>query len=120
MIIDDEPDIVEALKMRLEIPGYEVISAGDGLAGLEKVRSENPDIILLDVMLPKLDGFKVCRMIKFDERFKDIPIIMLTAKAADIDKTTGGEVGADCYLTKPFDPTKLLDLIAQKLEKKKK
>ena len=111
LIIDDEEDVVRVLTIRLEALGYKVISAADGLAGLEKVRSEKPDLALLDIMLPKLDGYKVCRMIKFDENLKNIPIIMLTAKAADLDRNLGRDVGANEYLTKPFDPDKLVALI---------
>lgn len=113
LIVDDEEDIVKALTLRLSDTGYKIIMAKDGMAGLELARAENPDLILLDVMLPKLDGYKICRMLKYDERYKKIPIIMLTAKATEEDKHMGEDVGANEYLTKPYDPHKLLELIAK-------
>lgn len=120
LIVDDEADIAKALTLRLEASGYKVIAASDGLMGLEMIRSEKPDLVLLDIMLPKLDGFKVCRMVKFDENLKNIPIIILTAKATEIDKTTGGDVGAEEYVTKPFDPEKLMAMIQKYTQGKKK
>lgn len=115
LIIDDETGLVEMLKMRLEANGYEVISAYDGQEGLEKAKSENPDLIILDLMLPKLDGYKVCRMLKFDDKYKKIPIIMFSARTQDADKKMGMEVGADDYVTKPFEPKDLLDRIKKLL-----
>ncbi|RKY86543.1 two-component system response regulator [candidate division KSB1 bacterium] len=111
LIIDDEPDLVKALKVRFQNEGYNVISAKDGAEGLEKARKENPDLIILDLMLPKIDGFRVCRFIKFDESYKHIPIIMLTARIEEEDKKLGFETGADYYMTKPFDNQKLMDVI---------
>ena len=102
--------------MTLKGQGYDVLTAGDGQAGLEKARTEKPDLILLDVMLPKLDGYKVARMLKFDERYSKIPIIMITAKIQEKDKETGLEMGADAYITKPFDMTTLLSKIDQTLK----
>ncbi|MFC1496319.1 response regulator transcription factor [Candidatus Margulisiibacteriota bacterium] len=111
LIVDDEEDIVRALSIRLASMGYQLFTAADGLTGLEIARAEKPDLILLDVMLPKLDGFKVCRMLKYDEKFKRIPIIMLTAKVTDVDQVMGRDVGANEYLTKPFDPDRLVELV---------
>lgn len=113
MIVDDEKDLVETLTFRLEAAGYEVLAAFDGQEGLEKVRREKPDLILLDVMMPKLDGYQVCRMLKFDEKFKKTPVIMLTARGQEQDKNTGKTVGADAYMTKPFDSKALLDKIKE-------
>jgi DNA-binding response OmpR family regulator len=115
LLIDDEEDIVHLVEFRLKAAGYEVISAFDGQSGLDKARSENPDLIILDLMLPKMDGYKVCRMLKFDEKYKHIPVIMFTARAQDNDKKTGEEVGADAYVIKPFEPQMLLGKIAELL-----
>jgi DNA-binding response OmpR family regulator len=108
LIIDDEADLVDMLSLRLQANDYEVITAADGQEGLDKARKEKPDLIILDLMLPKMDGYKVCRMLKFDEKFKQIPIILFTARAQESDVRLGEEVGADAYLTKPFEPDVLL------------
>ncbi|MFA5113639.1 MAG: response regulator [Candidatus Margulisiibacteriota bacterium] len=118
LVVDDEPDVASLLTLMLKSQGYAVITAGDGQEALEKARGEAPDLILLDVMLPRMDGYKVARMLKFDENYSHIPIIMLTAKIQDRDKQTGLEMGANDYLTKPFDTTVLLDKIKDILEKK--
>lgn len=112
LIVEDEADVASVLAMLLETEGYETILAKDGPAALDKARSEKPDLILLDIMLPKIDGFKVARMLKFDENFRHIPIIMLTAKVQEKDKRTGIETGADAYVTKPFDNSVLLQRIS--------
>lgn len=103
LIVEDETSLAEALKMRFEANGYEVDIAGDGQEALKKVRDNPPNLILLDIMLPKIDGYKVCRILKFDEKHKSIPIVMLTAKVQDRDRELGFEVGADAYIVKPFD-----------------
>jgi two-component system alkaline phosphatase synthesis response regulator PhoP len=120
LVVDDEPDIVEALAFRLEQEGYVVITAADGLDALDKARDESPDLIVLDIMLPKLDGFQVSRMLKFDDHYHDIPIIMLTAKTQDRDVETGMSTGADEYVKKPFDAKTLMDLIRAKLDQRRK
>lgn len=117
LIVDDEEDIVNVLKRRLEANNYEVLSASDGQEGLNKARSERPDLIILDLMLPKLDGYKVCRMLKFDKDYKAIPIIMVTARAQKEDEDLGKEMGADTYLPKPFEPEVLLKNIKELLAK---
>lgn len=104
------------IKDALQNVGYEVLEAVDGIMGLNMVRKEMPDLILLDVLLPKMDGFKVCRMLKFDDRYKDIPVIpviLLTACSADEDRAVGGEVGANLYLNKPFEAEDLLGKIKE-------
>jgi len=111
LIIDDEPDLLTALKTRFEAAGYEVLVAQDGAKGLEMARKEKPDLIILDLMIPKINGFRVCRLIKFDETYKHIPIIILTVKAEEEDKNLGMEVGADYYMTKPFDEKVLLQTV---------
>ena len=113
LIVDDEADLVEVLALRLEANGYEVLRASDGQEGMDKARSEKPDLIILDLMLPKIDGYKVCRMLKFDEKYKKIPIILFTARAQEADKKTGEDVGCDTYITKPFDPQVLLAKIKE-------
>jgi|Deesub1362B_J571_1020462.scaffolds.fasta_scaffold01287_2 DNA-binding response OmpR family regulator len=108
LVVDDVKETLMALKIRLEYSGYEVLTAPDGELGLKLAREENPDLIILDVMLPKIDGFSVCRLLKFDEDYEHIPIIMLTAKGQETDKAIGKEVGADVYLTKPYNPRELI------------
>ena len=115
LLVDDEQDMVYAVKMQLEADGFQVLTAKDGQEGLDKARKENPGLIILDLMLPKIDGYKVCRMLKFDEKYKKIPIIIYTARAQAVDEKLGYEVGADAYMTKPFDPKKLLAKINELL-----
>ncbi len=103
LVVEDETIALELIVIRLEKEGFEVFTASDGEEGLRAAREEPPDLIILDLMLPKLDGFKVCRMLKFDNRFKHIPVIMLTAMAEEKDAELGSSVGADEYLTKPFE-----------------
>lgn len=116
LIVDDEDDLRSMLKFRLEAMDYDVFEAVDGQEGLDKARSGRPDLIVLDLMLPKIDGFKVCRMLKFDEKYKHIPIIMFTARAQQKDKQIGKEMGAEAYVTKPFDPDILLGKIRELLK----
>lgn len=111
LIVDDEADLVETIRFPLEKEGYTVLVSYNGEDALNQARKENPDLIILDVMLPKLDGYKVCRLLKFDERYKHIPILMLTAKIQEKDKLLGKETGADEYITKPFDIGELLEKI---------
>ena len=115
LIVDDEEDLRKMLKFRLESVGYDVTEAGDGNDGLDKARSTKPDLMILDLMLPKIDGYKVCRMLKFDEKHKHIPIIMFTARAQKKDEDMGKEMGADAYITKPFEPEVLLAKIKELL-----
>ena len=111
LLVDDEVDLVETVRFSLEGEGYQVLVSYNGEDALNKARKENPDLILLDLMLPKLDGYKVCRLLKFDERYKHIPIFMLTAKTQEKDKILGKETGADAYITKPFDVDELVERI---------
>ncbi len=117
LIVDDEVDLVDTVRFPLEIEGYGVLVAYNGEDALNLARKENPDLILLDLMLPKLDGYKVCRLLKFDERYKHIPILMLTAKAQEKDKVIGMETGADEYITKPFDVDYLMKKVKQYLNR---
>jgi len=115
LIVDDEPDIVESIKFNLELEKIECIVAFDGEEALSKARKENPDVIILDVMLPKINGYKIARMLKFDESYKHIPIIMLTARTQQPDIKMGEETGADQYVTKPFDMDELVNMIRKYL-----
>ncbi len=117
LAVDDSPTILEMIQAILVAGGYEVITATDGQEALNAARSEVPDLILLDVMLPKLDGYRVCRLLKFDQKYKKIPIIMLTAKAEEQSVVTGIRTGADQYLTKPIEPERLLSSVAEELGK---
>ena len=100
LLVDDEETILMLNEHRLRQAGYEVETASDGSEGLQKARALHPAVIVLDVMLPKLDGYKVCQMLKFDENYRDIPIILLTAMNLDQDKQTGLQTGADIYMVK--------------------
>jgi two-component system, OmpR family, alkaline phosphatase synthesis response regulator PhoP len=111
LIVDDELDIVNTIKFTLELEGIECIVAHDGEDALAKAKNELPDLVLLDVMLPKINGYKVSRLLKFDEGFKQIPVIMLTARAQEKDRQVGNETGADEYLTKPFEMSELIALV---------
>lgn len=102
LVVDDESNIVELIQMNLERSGFQVIPAYTGAEAISKTINQNPDLILLDLMLPDIDGFQVCRTIKLSENLKDIPIIMITAKSEEADKVTGLGLGADDYITKPF------------------
>jgi DNA-binding response OmpR family regulator len=118
LFVDDETDFVEVVRERLEFEGYKVVPAYDGEEALEKVVSNRPDIIILDIMIPKINGFDVCRRLKSDKNYRDIPIMMLTAKFQPSDIKFSQEVGADAYLTKPFEPKVLIGKLRELLEKK--
>jgi DNA-binding response OmpR family regulator len=117
LIVDDEVDLVETVRFPLEMEGYRVLVSYNGEDALNLARKENPDLILLDLMLPKLDGYKVCRLLKFDDRYKHIPILMLTAKTQEKDKALGIETGANEYITKPFEMDDLLKKVKVYLNK---
>lgn len=113
LIIDDDLVIQEMLRCILSREGYEVAQAFDGKDALQKAQAELPDLVLLDVMMPKLNGWEVAKAMKTDENLKHIPIIMLTSKSQKIDKIMGYEAGVDEYLVKPFDPMSLLRVIGK-------
>ena len=106
LIVEDEPDMVAGLKDNFEFEGYEVVTASDGQAGLEQARAMKPDLLVLDVMLPRLSGLEVCKTLR-GEGYEG-PILMLTARGQEIDKVVGLELGADDYVTKPFNPRALV------------
>ena len=116
LVVDDEIEFVKAIQIRLEQADYEVLTAYDGQEGLEKAKKEKPDLIVLDLMLPMMDGYKVCGLLKADARYKKIFIITLTAKAQEEDARLAKEVGADAYITKPFEYQTLLGKIKELLE----
>ena len=105
LVVDDEPNIVDLATMYLEREGYRVESAFDGAQALEQIQAQEPALVVLDLMLPEVDGFEVCRQTRLKS---DVPIIMLTARDDDVDKIVGLELGADDYLTKPFNPRELV------------
>jgi two-component system alkaline phosphatase synthesis response regulator PhoP len=111
LVVDDEIYIVHILDFSLGMEGYEVVTALDGEQALEKARTEKPDLIVLDIMMPKLDGYETCKILKGDDATKDIPVILLSAKGRNVDQKIGFEVGADDYITKPFSPRKLVERI---------
>lgn len=118
LLVDDDPDILKVLSMRLEKTGYEVDIASDGLVALEKIHKDRPDLIVLDLMLPEVEGYKVCRMLKFDETYKDIPVIILTGRTQEEDRNKGMQMGADAYMVKPFESKDLLIKIEKLLEER--
>jgi len=111
LAVDDERHIVRLVEVNLQRAGYNVVTAFDGKEALEKVKSEQPDLVVLDVMMPYMDGFEVLRNLKADPSTAEIPVIMLTAKAQDADVFRGWQSGVDCYLTKPFNPMELLTFV---------
>lgn len=115
LIVDDEVQFVEMVKMRLEAAGYETLSAYDGHDGLNKAKKDRPDLMILDLMLPKMNGHKVCGLLKNDTRYSGIPIIMFTASAQGEDIMLSEDLGAEEYVTKPFDPKILLAKVKELL-----
>jgi DNA-binding response OmpR family regulator len=108
LVVDDEPDTVELIAFNLRNAGYDVLSAADGAEALKKARTTEPELIILDLMLPEVDGLEVCKMLRADPVTTKIPILMLTAKAAEVDRILGLELGAKDYVTKPFSPRELI------------
>lgn len=115
LVVDDETYIVELVKINLEKEGYRVLVAYDGIAALNITREQKPDLVILDIMLPNLDGLEVCRTMKHDEELKAIPIVMLTAKGEEVDTILGLEMGADDYIKKPFSPRELVARVKARL-----
>lgn len=111
LVCDDERHIVRLIQVNLERQGYTVVTAYDGKEGLEKIRSEKPDLVVLDVMMPYMDGFEVLKNLRKEPETESIPVIMLTAKAQDKDVFEGYHYGADMYLTKPFNPIELVTFV---------
>src|SRR5262249_268483 len=108
LVVDDEPDVVQLIEYNLKAAGYDVINAADGEEALKKARAGSPDLIILDLMLPEVEGLDVCKILRRDTSTSAIPIVMLTAKASETDRVLGLELGADDYVTKPFSPRELV------------
>jgi len=111
LVVDDERHIVRLVEVNLQKAGYTVVTAYDGVEALLKVQSEHPDMVILDVMMPRMDGFEVLKKLQADAATRDIPVIMLTAKAQDADIFQGWSSGVSSYLTKPFNPRELLAFV---------
>ena len=111
LAVDDERHIVRLVQVNLERAGYQVVTAYDGKEALEKVESEQPDLVVLDVMMPYMDGFEVLKTLRKNQPTRELPVIMLTAKAQDADVFRGWQSGVDCYLTKPFNPMELISFV---------
>jgi len=116
LVVDDEADLVSVLRFGLEVEGFEVISASDGEQGLSLAREAQPSLMLLDLMLPKLDGYKVCRALKFDERYRTMPIFILSARSGEEDRRLALEMGADLFITKPYEMKDLVGKIRARLQ----
>jgi DNA-binding response OmpR family regulator len=111
LAVDDDPTILRLLEVNLEMDGHEVHTATDGQDALDRVGEVLPDVVILDVMMPNLDGWQVCERLRADERFADLPVVFLSARAQESDLTRGDNAGADAYVTKPFDPLALVELV---------
>jgi DNA-binding response OmpR family regulator len=116
LIVEDEVDIAETIQIALNAKGYKTRIAFNGLEAIEEVHKDPPDLILLDIIIPEMNGFQVCRLLKNDSRYNQIPIIMLTAKTPQSDRFQGIETGADEYITKPFDPLILIERVEYHLK----
>ena len=115
LICDDDPVILRLLEVNLELEGYDVLLAHDGAEAVEVARAEKPDLVILDIMMPKLDGYQTCAELKADDDTKDIPVIFLSAKAQQSDIDKGKQFGVSDYLTKPFDPNDLIEVVERTL-----
>ena len=115
LIVEDEVNMQELLKYRLEENNYEVAVAGEGFVAMTKVRSFRPDLIILDLMLPKMDGYTICRLLKYSDEHKSIPVMVLSARSSEDDIKRGMSMGADAYMTKPYEPAALLAKIKELL-----
>jgi DNA-binding response OmpR family regulator len=116
LIVEDEPNIVLSLEILLRRAGYETVSTGDGDEALELIRRTRPEVILLDIMLPKRNGYEVCRSVKSDPVLSSIPVIMLTAKGQEVEILKGLELGASAYIAKPFGNAEVLEAVRAALE----
>ena len=116
LLVDDDPVILKLLQVNFEMEGYTVLMANDGVEGVEMARALRPDIVLCDIMMPRMDGLEVTRTLKADEATRSIPIILLSARAQAFDIQEGRSMGADDYVTKPFDPLELLERVKELVE----
>lgn len=116
LVVDDEPDIVGFIKMILEDEGFSVVEAFNGEDAITKAHAESPGVILLDINMPRIDGYQICRLLKNDEKTRGIPVIMVTARTQKIDKYRGEKAGADGYITKPFQTSELIASVRRSLQ----
>ncbi|MCO4769258.1 MAG: response regulator [Deltaproteobacteria bacterium] len=116
LVVDDTPELVRAARRRLQAAGFDVDTAVDGLAALEAMAREVPDAVVLDVMMPNLNGFQVCRRIRAEARYAGVKVVMLTARTSAADQFWGEQAGADRYLAKPLDPAALADVLTELLQ----
>jgi len=119
LVVEDEADVIDMLGINLRAAGFNVVTVGDGATALARIRSEAPSLIILDLMLPQMSGLEICKVLKSDIATRHIPVIMLTAKAEEVDKIVGLELGADDYVTKPFSPRELVLRINRSLRRGK-
>ncbi len=119
LVVDDDPVIQTLLQVNFEMEGYTVVGAVDGAEGLERARADLPDVVVLDIMMPKMNGLEVASALKTDPATADIPVILLSAKAQESDIRAGHSTGAEDYITKPFDPLDLLDRVAALITKQR-
>jgi DNA-binding response OmpR family regulator len=117
LVVDDEIYIVHILEFSLTMEGYTVLTASNGEEALKVIEQERPDLVVLDIMMPKLDGYEVCRQLRQDDRFSNLPVILLSAKGRPVDREAGLQAGADDYIAKPFSPRKLLEKIRELLDR---
>jgi CheY-like chemotaxis protein len=113
LVVDDSTVIRDLIAVNLELEGYDVLRAGDGLEALELVAAERPDLVTVDVVMPRLDGFEMVERLRADPGTADIPVVMVTGRASAADRARGEEVGVDAYLTKPFEPAELVETVAR-------
>lgn len=118
LVVDDDPQVLRLLRVNLELEGYDVASATNGQAALDSVAEKVPDLVVCDVMMPGMDGYEVVRRLRKDRATAKLPIVMLSAKAMRSEMRQGLDAGADEYVTKPFDPTELIDVVARLLGKR--
>jgi two-component system, OmpR family, alkaline phosphatase synthesis response regulator PhoP len=116
LIVDDEPDLRSVLRFSLEAEQFEVIEASDGEEGLRMACDELPDLVVLDLMLPRMDGYKICRALKFDDRYRHMPVVILSARSGETDRRLAMELGADAFITKPYDLKDLVSRIRERLQ----
>ena len=116
LVVDDDRVIQQLLVVNLELEGFDVETASDGEEAVKKILGKKYDLVLLDIMMPKLDGREVCRRVKADPKGKDVPIIFLSARAQDLDVRQGYDLGVAAYVTKPFDPVELIDIVTRVLK----
>ena len=116
LVVDDDPVILNLLEVNFQMEGFRVVSASDGREGLRQALREEPDVVITDVMMPTVDGLQLTLMLKEDPSTKDLPVILLTARAQSADVQRGLDAGAEAYVTKPFDPLELVDLVYEVLD----